>query len=710
DAEQHTGRMRARSLAREGQLSARRPNGVRGNPPTPLNSGIVATDDPIRRREDEEGGEVNNPQIDGMNPDRTVFEVLELPNNEVSADGVSIAPWYTSKEFTVTNESGSPGEPSKSKDLVDRMPSELRKEIEQKYQANLAVKTIDFLAKVEAESGKKIKSEKEQAIADRKKYEQWSKDSNSKNKSDIIKKGVEELTSKSEAVKKYSKQKNALETELNSINGIAAKTKSKFLENAGDSKHIRDAIDSLSAYAEGYSRMIKDGQLTAEVASQLLKDRTEAVWKEINSLDKNVATSVYIKTFNQMEKSILPNGIDPKGLTDAERKVMVFSGNNYQLLFDKLSSKERTVAEQKLALAGLKPPTIDASASPEVANQLRSSYEKLVVKMAMEERRVGTLTKELNNTTRLLNTEKSNIQREVTSSISTIVAREKKLFEVKISVVDDSGKWKTITVDTRDPNLSPDIKKVADKALADKEWKRILNERNKAEAEFKLNEQFKFESALADAAVQNRLTELTTITPGERLTLEVRYPDPLERQKAADEFLTNKLMENKAEIDAIGAMWQHKDPSFYERMAKLEAYQGAIEPSRITATNIDEAIDSPSSPEFLRSKWCVAFANWSMLKRTMGDLVPDFEKFVKEVADQDQIDRTDMTLSTAAVVERYSGGKLVRKPGFGDKDVLPQDNRQAGYQIIADFLKQERPEAITLRVKDDGKGHGHTQV
>jgi hypothetical protein len=91
----------------------------------------------------------------------------------------------------------------------------------------------------------------------------------------------------------------------------------------------------------------------------------------------------------------------------------------------------------------------------------------------------------------------------------------------------------------------------------------------------------------------------------------------------------------------------------------------------------------------------------------MGDFVPDFKQFIKEVADQNLIDKGDMTLSTTAVVEKYSGGTLMRVPGFKNNEILPQHDRQAGYQIIGDWLKENRPEAITLRVKDDGK-HGHT--
>ncbi|MCW7492819.1 hypothetical protein ND861_07395 [Leptospira sp. 2 VSF19] len=181
--------------------------------------------------------------------------------------------------------------------------------------------------------------------------------------------------------------------------------------------------------------------------------------------------------------------------------------------------------------------------------------------------------------------------------------------------------------------------------------------------------------------------------------------DPAERQKAADDFLANKLKENKAEIDALDSMWQHKNPSYYEQIAKSDAYQGAIEPSRITATNIDNSINSPSTAEVLRSKWCVAFANWGMLKRIMGDSIPDFDKFIKEVSDIDLINKEDMTLSTTNVIYKYSDGKMVRLPESG---TLPQGDRQAGYKIIGDFLKENRPEAITLRVKDDGTGKGHT--
>ncbi|MBM9547359.1 hypothetical protein JWG40_10050 [Leptospira sp. 201903074] len=247
--------------------------------------------------------------------------------------------------------------------------------------------------------------------------------------------------------------------------------------------------------------------------------------------------------------------------------------------------------------------------------------------------------------------------------------------------------------------------------MADKEWNRVLKERNKAEADFKLNEQFKFDTALADAAVQNRITELTTITPGEKLTLEVRYPDPADRQKAADDFLANKLKENKAEIDALGAMWQHKNPSYYEQMA-TGIFKQTPDLKFLLSLETGETIKtenlSESDANYLRSKWCVAVSTWGMLKRNYGDAIPDFTKFVKDMVDLKFINPSNMELATANggtkdIVNHYA------KPNGGNFDRVSLEDkgsRSARYEALASDLIKNRPEAITLRVKEvDEKGH-----
>jgi hypothetical protein len=114
-----------------------------------------------------------------------------------------------------------------------------------------------------------------------------------------------------------------------------------------------------------------------------------------------------------------------------------------------------------------------------------------------------------------------------------------------------------------------------------------------------------------------------------------------------------------------------------------------------------------------------------MLKRNLGDAVPDFPQFIKDITDNGFMKPENMELNgprggTSAVINSYMNGNGSFQRWNDDKShpPLPQGDRtnpasvasarEEGYQVIADFLKKEQPLAITLRVKDDGSGIGHT--
>ncbi|TGM58042.1 hypothetical protein [Leptospira vanthielii] len=176
----------------------------------------------------------------------------------------------------------------------------------------------------------------------------------------------------------------------------------------------------------------------------------------------------------------------------------------------------------------------------------------------------------------------------------------------------------------------------------------------------------------------------------------------------------------------IGEIY-HQDSNFYVEQAKgpLQQWGNQKTLSYITAEATKAGIDSNSLPDYLRSKWCVAAANWGMLKRNLGDAVPDFPIFIQQITENGFMKPENMELSgpsggTSAVINSYMQGNGEFKRWNDDKShpPLPQGDRNIpgsvetaraeGYKILGDFLKKEQPLAITLRVKDNGSGTGHT--
>ncbi len=105
--------------------------------------------------------------------------------------------------------------------------------------------------------------------------------------------------------------------------------------------------------------------------------------------------------------------------------------------------------------------------------------------------------------------------------------------------------------------------------------------------------------------------------------------------------------------------------------------------------------------------------------------MPPFPEFVKQITDRGFMKPENMELrgpngGTNTIINTYMNGNGSFHRWNDDKShpPLPQGDRSnpasvasaraEGYQIIADFLKKEQPLAITLRVKDNGSGSGHT--
>ncbi|MCG6150474.1 hypothetical protein [Leptospira bandrabouensis] len=115
-----------------------------------------------------------------------------------------------------------------------------------------------------------------------------------------------------------------------------------------------------------------------------------------------------------------------------------------------------------------------------------------------------------------------------------------------------------------------------------------------------------------------------------------------------------------------------------------------------------------SSPEFIRDRWCVAFSDLAVLKSNLGDVVPDFDKFIKNCVDNNLIKKSNMEVDTGAVLSYYSQGLgTFERTKFyeGKTDSLPMtvEERDRRYQSLGDDLLKHNLTAVTLRVHD-----GHT--
>lgn len=165
----------------------------------------------------------------------------------------------------------------------------------------------------------------------------------------------------------------------------------------------------------------------------------------------------------------------------------------------------------------------------------------------------------------------------------------------------------------------------------------------------------------------------------------------------------------------IGEIY-HQDPQTYVNLASSSLKQTQelqhLE-SIMTGTEIKNTTVSDAEAAYLRSKWCVAVSTWSMLKHDFGDSVPDLVTFVKDMNDLGWIDKSNMELkATDKIVNLYAGvngGKFDRVSLVSESPTseVVRDRSQR-YEALGQFLNEKHPEAITLRVKEDAKGKGHT--
>ncbi|MCW7457672.1 hypothetical protein ND856_09860 [Leptospira bandrabouensis] len=266
-------------------------------------------------------------------------------------------------------------------------------------------------------------------------------------------------------------------------------------------------------------------------------------------------------------------------------------------------------------------------------------------------------------------------------------------------------------------------------------------EKLKAEAT-KLGEKLKLLRADFDKTYSKTLDEVIRITgpesgtgsSGDSKTLSDAFTNLFKKEAGLVQTLppTTKQQEMSVYVDEatgafrIGEIY-HQDPDYYVKLAResLQQWGDKKTESYVTAEAIKAGVDSESLPEFLRARWCVAAANWGMLKRNLGDGVPDFPTFIRQITEQGFMKPENMELNgpnggTKAIINTYMQGQGEFKRWNDDKShpPLPQGDpsnsdsvkaaRIEGYQVIADFLKKEQPLAITLRVKDNGSGSGHT--
>lgn len=178
-------------------------------------------------------------------------------------------------------------------------------------------------------------------------------------------------------------------------------------------------------------------------------------------------------------------------------------------------------------------------------------------------------------------------------------------------------------------------------------------------------------SKTLDEVIRITGPESGTGSSGDSKTLSDAFTNLFKKEAGIVQTLpaTTKQQELNVYVDEatgafrIGEIY-HQDPDYYVKLAResLQQWGDQKTESYVTAEAIKAGVDSKSLPDFLRARWCVAAANWGMLKRSLGDGVPDFPTFIKQITEQGFMKPDNMELAgpnggTKDIVNTYLQGQ-----------------------------------------------------
>jgi len=95
-----------------------------------------------------------------------------------------------------------------------------------------------------------------------------------------------------------------------------------------------------------------------------------------------------------------------------------------------------------------------------------------------------------------------------------------------------------------------------------------------------------------------------------------------------------------------------------------------------------------------------------LLKSNFGDDIPDFIPFVKEMHSKGWIKNSNMELLRVDNIMNHYAKEHGK--GFDRISLQGLDTRAERYDQLSKDLIEKKPESITLRVKEESDGRGHT--
>ncbi|TGL17393.1 hypothetical protein EHQ47_19555 [Leptospira bourretii] len=406
-----------------------------------------------------------------------------------------------------------------------------------------------------------------------------------------------------------------------------------------------------------------------------------------------------------------------------------------QLLFDYLPKKEREAAEKQLKEQGLNPPPYGLSDDPNVASELRKSYERLIVNVVLQERAISGLKKESQTLDTTIKNQTKAITNEVTSLVNSVEKREKEASEVTIVTTDPkSGKIQSIKVDIRDPNISAEHKKLAEKAIYENEQRKVDKELTQALKEFDKTQEKILQNEIFDEAVRLELNQLNTLSGNELLAIRLENPgatlkqlEDIQKQKLKEKIAGNAehikeleslQLENRAkQISNMLQMNQHGKInsgvakqllSTYEVFQKMDIDKILADvPDSKKATvraSLDLIKNMGSDSDFAlktASALCNVISGWEAAMLAGRKIEPDFAKFYVE-----QVIKGEITVGTHGGKQAvfYGSGKDYINPSHSLDNVIGRDKNT----VLAELNKGPNKVAVVEIDTDatpDGKGN-----
>ncbi|MDF3820849.1 hypothetical protein P3G55_13115 [Leptospira sp. 96542] len=669
-----------------------------GAVPSP-NTGVVVADEPVRRKEDEEGGE-DAENVNGSD-DRDLAAAYDPEDFETGVN--------EEEEEEESNEKDKKSKPSEvlrsyqdlRSETLNKVPKETVDRVTEAHNKTISTERKNTEETAKKTANEKIKKEKEQVTKDRATLNGWIKPDTESSVKELTKLGIEtrlkEEVSGKETLKKDIEAKVIqMQDNVKSSLAEARSSLGQSLERMdGENQSIGDILNKSNS---GYPLLDTDPYL-------------------FQGRDSRTVTELYTQAYKDIAQNI-------------------DIGLETSLKYDSLTKKEIETYEKQLKAQGLNPPEANygLSKDPILAGELRKSYEKLIVNMAFQERVTSELTKQSTNLGIEIKDKTTQIINEVTILVNSIDKREKDAYYANISYTDESGKIVTKMVDVRDSNLTAKEKKLAEKVIKVKEETKVNQDLAKTLKEFDATQDKLLQNKIFDEAVKLELKQLQKLSGYElrAIGLDNVGASEAELNKIKDKKLKEKKalnadrikelnslqLENRAKqisnmlqmnqngkIDSGVAKQLLGTYELFQKMDIEKVLEGVPESKKGTVRESLELIKSMgSNSDFAlqtASALCNVISGWEAAMLAGRNVEPDFTKFYVKQVLNGEITVGDHGKNKAVF---YGSGKDYLGKSHVIEKVIDMDKND----VLAELNKGPNKVAIVQIDTDkipDGKGN-----